>query len=158
MRVEEGKERKWCDNCNWTYYPHVSSAVGAVIIKDNKVLMVKRNREPYKDTWGFPAGYVDFGEHPEETLLREVKEETGLTVLNSEFIAITQNPDDPNAPGHFGIFYKVLQTKGEIVNSDKSENQDVSWQFINDLPVMGWKSHKEIANLLGFHTSTSSIK
>lgn len=157
-RIEESKERKWCSKCRWTYYPHVSSAVGAVIVKNDAVLMVKRNREPYKNTWGFPAGYVDFGEHPEESLLREVKEETGLTVIKSEFISIIQNPDDPNAPGHFGIFYKVLETKGGIINSDKNENQDISWHPIHALPIIGWESHKKIANILGFQTASSSFQ
>jgi NADH pyrophosphatase NudC (nudix superfamily) len=63
---EEGKQRKYCIFCKWTYYPHVYSAVAAVIVKDSKMLMVKRARKPYKDTWMYPAGFVDFGEHPLE--------------------------------------------------------------------------------------------
>jgi len=83
IKDEEGEKRKFCSSCNWTYYPHVHSAVAAVIVSQGKALMVKRAREPFKDTWMFPAGFVDFGEHPLETLKREVKEETGLKVEKS---------------------------------------------------------------------------
>lgn len=149
-KIEEGKERKWCTSCKWTYYPHVNCAVGAVIVKDDKVIMVKRNRDPYKGTWMFPAGFVDYGEHPEDTLKREVREETGLEVMKFEFISLLQNPDDPRATGHFGIFYKVTETEGEMKN-DEDENQDLQWQSVNSLPEIGWESHKKVAATLGFH-------
>lgn len=145
VRVEEGKERKWCPHCQWTYYPFVNCAVGAIIIKDEKVVLVKRNREPHKGKWVFPAGFVDYGEHPEETLIREVKEETGLRVRRSELVDILQNPDDPRAVGHFGIYYKVTDFEGAIKNNDGIENQQIAWFSINSLPKLGWQSNREIA-------------
>jgi len=78
IKKEENKKRRFCPFCNWTYYPHVGGAVAAIIIKNKKVLLVKRKREPNKGTWMLPAGFIDFGEHPEETVKREIKEETGL--------------------------------------------------------------------------------
>lgn len=147
-KFEEEKERKWCPNCNWTYYPYVNCAVGAVIIKDHKVLLVKRNREPRLGEWVFPAGFIDYGEHPEETLVREVQEETGLKVVTYEIVNILQNPDDPRATGHFGIYYKVTETEGSISNNDTDENQDISWFNIGELPELGWESNKKIKFLL----------
>jgi 8-oxo-dGTP diphosphatase len=55
-------------------------AVGAVIIKDGNILLVKRGSEPAKGKWSVPGGSVEFGETLEEALKREVVEETGLTV------------------------------------------------------------------------------
>ncbi len=51
IKKEEERERKFCSSCNWTYYPHVACAVAAVIVRGSRVLMVRRNREPYKGTW-----------------------------------------------------------------------------------------------------------
>lgn len=144
QRLEEEKKRKWCPDCKWTYYPYVNCAVGAIIIQDNKVLLVKRNREPHLGKWVFPAGFVDYGEHPEETLVREVQEETGLKVVKYELIDILQNPDDPRATGHYGIFYKVTETEGTISNSDESENQSVNWFNMGELPELGWESNRKI--------------
>lgn len=143
IKLEENKERRYCPSCKWTYYPHVNCAVGAVVIKDNKVLLVKRGRDPYKGTWMFPAGFIDFGEHPEETLKRELKEETGLEATDIHLIDILQNEDDPRAPGHFGIFYKVTVKDGDL-QTDKEENQDIAWFELDKLPVIGWKSHNKI--------------
>lgn len=143
IKLEENKERGFCPSCKWTYYPHVNCAVGAVIVKDNKVLLVKRAREPYKDTWMFPAGFIDFGEHPEETLKRELQEETGLEVIGIQLIDILQNEDDPRAPGHFVIFYRVTVKDGDL-QTDKEENQDISWFDLDNLPTIGWKSHNQM--------------
>lgn len=113
------------------------------MIRDSKVLLVKRNREPYLGTWMFPAGFIEYGEHPLETLERELEEEVGLKLKNAKIVDILQTEDDPRAPGHFGIFY-FAEVEGTIKNLDIEENQHVGWFGINNLPPIGWKSHKQI--------------
>ena len=54
--------------------------VGAVIVSDGKVLLVKRGREPLAGQWSLPGGAVEVGETLEECLVRELREETGLDV------------------------------------------------------------------------------
>lgn len=147
LKSDGERLRKRCLACNWTYYPREGASVGAVIIRGNKVLMVKRNREPHRGTWMFPAGYTEFGEHPEESLKREVKEETGLKVTDFQLINVFQVVDDLSAPGHFIFFYKVHAT-GKLKNGDTAENQEVAWQNTDNLPKIGWKIHKEVAKLL----------
>ena len=94
-KKELGHLRKFCPDCRWTYYPHVAGAAAAIIIKNNQVLMVKRKIRPYKDTWMFPAGFIDYGEHPQEAVVREVKEETGLKVKKVNLLEVIQSEDDP---------------------------------------------------------------
>ncbi|OGM03151.1 hypothetical protein A2115_01385 [Candidatus Woesebacteria bacterium GWA1_41_8] len=147
LKLDEGKQRKYCGACGWIYYPHVFAAVGAVIRKANRVLMVRRAREPFKQTWMFPAGFVDYGEHPEETLRREVKEETGLGVKSAELLVIQQNGDDPRALGHFVFFYDV-ETTGKIKNMDNGENEQIAWVDIKNPPEIGWENHKQIMEML----------
>ena len=141
------KTSKFCSECGWVYYPHVFSAAGAVIMKDDQVLMVKRKNEPYKGTWMFPAGFVEYGEHPEETVVREIREETGLKIADVHLIKILQNPDDPRAPGHFGFFYLVDSFEGKLV-TEESEVTDIGWFSIKKLPKIGWQSHQEIAGII----------
>jgi ADP-ribose pyrophosphatase YjhB (NUDIX family) len=54
--------------------------VGAVIVKDGRVLLVKRKHEPLKGQWSLPGGAVEVGETLEGCLVREMLEETGLQV------------------------------------------------------------------------------
>lgn len=54
--------------------------VGAVVFHEDCVLLVQRNREPRLGQWSLPGGAVELGETLEEAVIREVREETGLTV------------------------------------------------------------------------------
>lgn len=146
-KIEEERKRKFCSPCNWTYYPHVAGSAAAIIIRGQKILLVKRNREPYKNTWMFPAGFIDFGEHPQETLVREVKEETGLKVKSIKLFKVLQSEDDPRSPGHFLFFYEVEVAGGKL-KTDNEENQDIGWYDIKNPPIIGWKSHRQIIKLL----------
>ena len=54
--------------------------VGAVIVQDGKVLIVKRKYEPLAGQWSLPGGGVEIGETLEASVAREMREETGLEV------------------------------------------------------------------------------
>jgi mutator protein MutT len=55
-------------------------AVGAVIVRDDSVVVVRRAREPLQGAWSIPGGVLELGETLREGVAREVLEETGLTV------------------------------------------------------------------------------
>ena len=54
--------------------------VGAVVLMDGRVVLVKRAHEPLKGEWSLPGGVVELGETLEQAIVREVAEETGLDV------------------------------------------------------------------------------
>ncbi|OGM28328.1 hypothetical protein A2962_00595 [Candidatus Woesebacteria bacterium RIFCSPLOWO2_01_FULL_39_61] len=141
------KKRKICPKCGWVYYPHVFSSVHAIIFKKGKVLLVRRGIPPHFQEWNLPAGFIDFGEHPIDTLKREIKEETGLTLIKARFIKITQADDDPRAPGHFRLFYKVV-AKGKLKIKDRTETTNIDWFKLNKLPKIAWRQHEEIIKKL----------
>jgi len=62
-------------------YPEAPIAgVGAVIVRDKQVLLIRRAHEPLKGEWSLPGGAVELGETLEAAICREVLEETGLVV------------------------------------------------------------------------------
>jgi 8-oxo-dGTP diphosphatase len=143
IKIEEDKPRKWCPDCDWTYYPRVAMSVSALIKKDNQVLMVKRARQPFKGTWVLPAGFLDYGEHPMQALEREIKEETNLKVKQSKFLKFYQVKDDPRAMGHIHFCYQVTVKNGEL-KTDTDENHDIKWFEINNLPDIGFQTHQQV--------------
>jgi 8-oxo-dGTP diphosphatase len=78
-------------------FPRVG--VGAVMVHDGRVLLIRRGKEPLRGRWVVPGGTVEPGETLEEALVREVQEETGLTVRLGEVIL---------------VFDRILREDGEL--------------------------------------------
>lgn len=67
---------------------HNGGAVAVALTKDNEVILIKQFRKPMeKDMIELPAGKIEVGEDPKETIVRELKEETGYTAKNIKLMA-----------------------------------------------------------------------
>jgi 8-oxo-dGTP diphosphatase len=116
-------------------------------MRGSEVLMVKRARDPFKGTWMFPSGFVDFGEHACDALVREVREETGLAVLRATLLGVFQSEDDPRELGHHVFFFLAEADGGEVV-TDSEENADISWFDTSAPPAVAWKLHQRFVAVL----------
>ena len=78
---------KKCSNCGFEYFMNPSSAVVAFITNDKGELLVERRKmEPAKGTLDLPGGFSDILETAEESIVREVMEETGLKVTSAKYL------------------------------------------------------------------------
>lgn len=85
--VENNFKSKRCEDCGFIYYFNSCSSTIAIIISDDKELLVAtRAHEPVKGTLDLPGGFVDMEETGEEAVAREVKEETGLDVNTVNYL------------------------------------------------------------------------
>lgn len=80
------KARK-CSACGFVYFFNPSAAVACFIRSvEGKILLVRRAKDPAKDTLDLPGGFVDRFESAEDAVKREVKEETGLDVRDCRYL------------------------------------------------------------------------
>jgi 8-oxo-dGTP diphosphatase len=120
--------------------------VGAVTVLQGKILLEQRKNEPGRGKWSVPGGIVELGETPEQTVIRETKEETGLVVDNPVLIdVVSQVTLDENGKVkyHFVIIDYFVRLKSgkleaasdaaslEWVPLDEVENKDLTASFRN---------------------------
>ncbi|SFM93412.1 NUDIX hydrolase [Thermodesulforhabdus norvegica] len=115
-----------------TYPDRPLIGVGAVVIRDKKVLLVRRANEPSKGLWSIPGGLVRTGETLEEAVKREILEETGIPVRVHDVIAILDRiiPDQKGRILYHYVLVDFLCTplsKADPVSgSDAEESKYVS--------------------------------
>lgn len=78
LRLHEDRERPTCPACGFVVYLDPKVAVAVVLGDERGILLGRRNIDPKRGAWSFPAGYVNRGEVLEEAAAREVWEEMGV--------------------------------------------------------------------------------
>lgn len=121
-------------------------AVGAVVFKEGRVLLVRRGQPPAEDLWAIPGGSVEIGETLQEAVEREILEETGIQIRALKPI-YTFDVIDRDAAGKVRFHYVIV---------------DLAADYIRGEPVPGddaldarWVSAGEIS---GLEVSTATLK
>jgi 8-oxo-dGTP diphosphatase len=82
-----------------TRYQNPALTVDAVVVRGAKVLLIRRGRLPFRGMWALPGGFVEQRETVEEALVRELREETGLSAGSIRLLGVYSGPDrDPRKP------------------------------------------------------------
>ena len=109
--------------------------VGAVIICNGKILLEKRKSEPGRGKWTIPGGLVELGEGTEQTVIREVREETNLKVEKPELIDVVDNRSvDKNGKikYHFVIVDYFVKLKGGTLKA-ADDAEELRWVTFDDV-------------------------
>jgi 8-oxo-dGTP diphosphatase len=102
-------------------------AVSAAIFRDNRVLLVRRAQSPAKGFYSLPGGRVEFGESLHAALLREVSEETALTIEIVELAGWREVLPGETGGGHYLIMsFAARWVAGEPVLNE--ELDDFRWR------------------------------
>jgi len=110
-------------------------------------VLIRRGKEPRKDQWSIPGGHLEWGESLHEALLREVHEETGLTV---ELVGLIDTVDlitedgSGNVTRHYVLIdFAVRAIGGDLrAGSDAAEARWVPFSQIDDYPL--WSETRRI--------------
>lgn len=139
----DGRTRMACVNpdCDFVFYQNPVPAAGAMVVRDGKILLVKRAHPPRIGWWCIPAGFMEWNEHPSQTAVREVAEETGLNIKLGPFFEVYSGTDDPRNNAVL-VLYLAEVVNGEMRASDDA--QDVRFFEFDDLPEdIAFESHRQ---------------
>jgi 8-oxo-dGTP diphosphatase len=132
---------------SYTYdYPRPAVTVDALVfsIVNNTLhlLLIQRGREPFKDRWALPGGFVDMDEELEVAVCRELKEETGLDLNNfKQLQAFGKVGRDPRHRTISIAFYCFITDLPSVIGMDDASN--AQWFPLKELPELAF-DHAEI--------------
>lgn len=131
------------------YPKHPISAVGVVVFKDDKVLLIKRNKPPKSFQWSIPGGAQDLGEKLKNAAKREVAEEAGIRIKNLKLVDAVDfiKKDADNAVEyHYSLIDYMAEWKsGELEPGDDAV--EAKWVFVNELaPFNLWQETTSLIN------------
>ena len=143
-----------CSKCGRDDYQTPSVTVDAIATRniDDKLesLMIKRGSKPpeWEGMWAFPGGFVDYGEDPEDAVIRELLEETGVLGKYPMALTILGKPKRDPRKHCIGLFYLVeVDPNSKPVGGDDAV--DAKWVDIKQLNqhnVAG--DHSEVIEIL----------
>jgi ADP-ribose pyrophosphatase YjhB (NUDIX family) len=138
---EHGVMRPTCPRCGFIAYRNPAPACGVLLTRGGRVLLARRAHEPRLGAWGIPAGFMEYGEHPEITAVREVMEETGLRVRLTGLFGVYAGRDDPRTRAVL-ILYRAKETGGTLEAGDDAS--EVGFFPLDRLPrPLAFRAHRE---------------
>lgn len=103
--------------------------IGALIVHDGKIVLIKRGNEPSKGKWTIPGGLVELGENLPHAVIRETLEETCIEVENPVLIDVVDNVDRDEAGKvkyHYVIIDYLVHVKGGALQA-ASDAAELRW-------------------------------
>lgn len=130
---DDGIERVCCPNCGWVHFPANAMGVNVVVSVDGGIVALLPPGEPEEAPAALPGGHVEYGESPEEAVVREAREETGLDVEITAFLGwhFERNPGYPGPMVSF--MFATRAVGGRLVGSEEGRVRVYS---LSDFPAI----------------------
>jgi ADP-ribose pyrophosphatase YjhB (NUDIX family) len=129
-----------CSACGVGHWRNPKPCANAIVVDGGRVLLARRSYGPWKDAWGSPGGFCERGEHPIETVEREVLEETGLRVRVTGYLGVWVDDyaDEPGLDENEIInvaYYLAEPIGGDERDFDPAEVSELAWFAWDELPA-----------------------
>lgn len=116
-RPEGGTLRPVCGECGFVQYLNPAPGAGIVLLRGDRVCLVRRRDPPKAGQWSLPTGFMEWDESAAETAVREAREETGLEVRLTGIFAVESGVLPPDIPV-LVVFYRAEETGGDLCAGD----------------------------------------
>ena len=112
------------------------------ILEKTYVLLIERSREPFKNKWALPGGFIEMDETLETACKRELLEETGLNVDKmTQFKTYDAIDRDPRHRTISVVYYTQLDKKHAVTGGDDASRAE--WFSVSELPELAF-DHEQI--------------
>jgi len=148
MKIKGLKNRNTCSPEPKEKEKRIIINTGAVIIENNRILLVQEAEEPFRGKWNFPLGKIEKDETVIAAVLREVKEETGYDVKLTSFLGVYQNLSSPEL-NVIIIMFGATPVGGKL-DHDKKELLQSKWFSLQEFNSFSNKDlfHPEMRNVV----------
>jgi 8-oxo-dGTP diphosphatase len=117
-------------------YKNPIPTVDAIIQNSTSILLVKRSKDPYKNQFALPGGFVNEGETIEEAIKREVYEETSLEIHPIEILGVYSDPKrDPRGHMMTVVFIVIIIRGNPRAGDDAKEILWIPIEKLNDIQI-----------------------
>lgn len=129
-----------CSACGTSHWLNPWPCANGVVVDAGRVLLGRRAHAPWRGLWGSPGGFCELGEHPADTVVREVREETGHDVevtgyLGTWIDVYADDPGDPEAGVINVAYYTAVLAARESAQPDPDEVSELDWFAWDELPA-----------------------
>ena len=104
----------------------VEPASSGILIRDGRVLLIRRKNPPSYDMFAFPGGRAEPGETPDQTALREFEEETGIHAHSPQLFA-TYDLISENPGRHFFLSVFLVEASADEIAEARDDAADAGW-------------------------------
>jgi ADP-ribose pyrophosphatase YjhB (NUDIX family) len=130
-RMIEKRIRPVCPACGHIAFRNAKPAVGVLIEKDGALLLVRRERAPYRGYWDIPGGFLEEDETAHQGAVREAREETGLRNGIDELLGVYH---DKNGDEYtLNLYYRARVLGGREKAGDDAD--ELRWFRPRDIPT-----------------------
>jgi 8-oxo-dGTP diphosphatase len=136
--------RQDCPACGRAHFQNSRPTASALIVRDGRILLGRRAVDPFRGMWDVPGGFLSPLEHPEEGVVREIREETGLVVRPRELLGIFPDAYGESDEGVYTLnfYYLVDIVSGEPHPAD--DVADLRWFTPEALPDIAFSHQKQV--------------
>ena len=118
------------------------------MVRDGKVLLTKRGREPGRGLWSLPGGAVHPGEELKAAVIRELREECGIEVAVEEVAEVVERMI-PDAEGRLQYHYVILDYRTRWVRGDLSPSEEVEEaQWVDPADLHKYRTTRGTADVI----------
>jgi ADP-ribose pyrophosphatase YjhB (NUDIX family) len=132
--------RMGCRRGHFVHYDNPAITAFAFVERSGCYLVLERGREPYRGRWELPGGFVEAEERPDETVRREIHEETGLRVEAPSILGAYRSRYGDNGRWTVDVAFHCHAPAGELKLS--AESADAAWVPIEQMPPLAFAGER----------------